>query len=69
MWFDQEGYLCISDPWIATLAVVVATAIVLWCHRRLVGDAGERPATAVVRMPCRPTAGRERRDDRRRRVA
>jgi hypothetical protein len=38
MSLDQQGYLWVSDPWIAALVIVAAVGIVIWCHHLLLGE-------------------------------
>ena len=45
MSLDQQGYLWLSEPWIAAFAVLVAIGLVLWSHLRLMGEDLNRPAT------------------------
>lgn len=85
MGLDQQGYLWLSDPWVAAVAIVVAVGLLLWCHLSLGSDNSERAAVRVrarrtLRMhgptgvpgralSCRVAVERERRDASHRRVA
>jgi len=56
MSLDQQGYLWLSEPWIAAFAVLVAIGLVLWSHLRLMGEDLNRPATVPARArSTRPT--------------
>jgi hypothetical protein len=58
MSLDQQGYLWVTNPWIATLAIVVAVTIVVWCDRLL----REERIDASVAVPVRtePTSRQRR---------
>jgi hypothetical protein len=83
MGLDQQGYFWLSDPWVATLAAVVAVGLLLWCQRLLAADLPIRSDAVSVRARKVPradrppgrhvrsqvAAGRGRRDAGRRRAA
>lgn len=49
MSLDQQGYLWLSDPWMAALMIVVAVGLLLWCHQSLSSDESQQS----VAMPAR----------------
>jgi hypothetical protein len=50
MSLDQQGYVWLSDPWIAAFTIVVAIGLVLWCHVRLSGADVEPSASQSTRL-------------------
>ena len=51
MGLDRQGYLWLSNPWIAALTIVAAIAAVLWCRLSLAEGRLERHAAVRVRVP------------------
>lgn len=58
MSLDQQGYLWLSDPWVATLVAVVAVGMILWCQLVLAADPPKRSATVPVRARRAPYPNR-----------
>jgi hypothetical protein len=63
MVIDDGGALWLSNPWLASAVIVLAVALVAWCHRWL--ETGRMPAprsvgVQAVRMTRR--ASRQRSD-------
>lgn len=83
MSLDQQGNFWLSDPWVATLTIVVVVGLLLWCQFVLAADPPQRSAAVPVRAqrvprPHRPSVRhvsrqvaieRARRDASHRRVA
>ena len=60
MGLDEQGFLWLSDPWVAATAIAVAVGLLLWCHLRIAGDDFERPAAAPAHVEITPPARRPR---------
>jgi hypothetical protein len=58
MGLDQQGYFWLSDPLVATSAIVVAVGLLLWCHRSLGAGDSERTVPVPVRARRTPPAHR-----------
>jgi hypothetical protein len=53
MIWDDQGQLWLSDGWVVMAALVLAVALILWCHSRLRAELEVQPAG-----PMRPRARR-----------
>ena len=51
MSFDEQGFVWLSDPWIASAAFIVILGLVLWSHGWIAAGAPPRPRSMAVRMP------------------
>jgi hypothetical protein len=50
MSLDQQGYVWLSNPWIAAFTIVVAIGLVLWCHVCPSGADVEPSASQSIRL-------------------